>query len=201
MAFCTECGRDMQEARFCPGCGAPAAQQAGVQPVAAMPPPTGAPPMPPSMTPPPPLIAPPPARPVSTPGAKAKLSSTGAAAFGAIGAFAMVLVAIGSALPWAKVSSPLFSATKGGLSGDGVITLIVGFLALAFFAVGAAGKARWPFIVGLVLSIIISAVALIDTVDVAGDFTVGIGLILCLAAGAVGVIAGIGGIASPRSAE
>lgn len=110
----------------------------------------------------------------------------------------MVLVAVGSALPWAKASFGGFSATKGGLSGDGVITLIVGLLALVFFVVGLAVRARWPFAVGLVLSLIVTAVALIDTIDVAGDLTVGIGLWLCLAAGILGVVAGIGGLASPR---
>jgi hypothetical protein len=61
-----------------------------------------------------------------------------------------------------------------------------------------AVKARWPFIVAMILSTIVTAVAVIDAVDIAGDVTVGIGLILCLIAGIVGVVAGIGGIAAPR---
>lgn len=191
MAYCTKCGQDMQEESFCPNCGAPASRQAGTQPpVAPAVPPPGAPVASPSAP-----AAPPP---VSTPAAKGKLTSTGAVAFGAVGVFAMVVVAIGSALPWAKVSYSFYSASKGGLSGDGVITLIAGIIALAFFVVGMAVKARWPFIVGLILSIIIAGVALIDTVDVAGDLTVGIGLILCLIAGVVGIVAGIGGVAAPR---
>src|SRR5450759_4032698 len=42
---------------------------------------------------------------------------------GAIGAVAMVMVAIGSVLPWATASAGIFSVSKGGLSGDGQFTI------------------------------------------------------------------------------
>lgn len=125
-----------------------------------------------------------------------KQQSTGAMVFGIAGAVLMMIVAIGSALPWAT----LYSVSVGGLRGDGVITIIVAFLGLAFFAVGIIGKAKWPFIIGLVMSLIISAVAIYDAVNVARNATMGIGLILCGIGGVLGVVAGIGGIASPRRA-
>lgn len=119
---------------------------------------------------------------------------------GAIGAIAMVVVAIGSALPWATVKALFNSERVNGLSGDGIITIIVGLLALAFFVVGIIGRAKWPFIVALVLSLIISAVAIYDTVDVSGLATIGVGLILCIIGGCAGVVVAIVGIASPRKA-
>ncbi len=120
--------------------------------------------------------------------------------FGIAGAVLMMIVAIGSALPWATASSEFYRVSVGGLRGDGVITIIVAFLGLAFFAVGIIGKAKWPFVIGLVMSLIISAVAIYDAVNVARNVTMGIGLILCGIGGVLGVVAGIGGIASPRRA-
>jgi hypothetical protein len=121
---------------------------------------------------------------------------------GAVGAVAMIVVAVGSALPWVTADFEIVSFSKGGLSGDGVITIIAGLLGLAFFAVGVVGKARWPFAVALAMSLLATAVAAWDTIDVSGTVgaSVGIGLILCLIAGIIGVVAGIGGVASPRSA-
>lgn len=110
----------------------------------------------------------------------------------------MVIVAIGSALPWATISVYMYSQSKGGLSGDGVITLIVGLLALAFFAVGAIGQARWPFIVAIFMSLIILAVTIIDVADISGKASVGVGLILCIIGGVIGLAAAIGGTVVPR---
>lgn len=133
-------------------------------------------------------------------GKAARPRSTTAMLFGAIGAVAMVLVAIGSALPWATASSEFYSVSKNGLSGDGIITIVVGLLALAFFAAGIALQARWPFVTALILSLIVSAVAIYDTVDIAGQVSVGIGVILCIIGGCIGIVAAIVGIAAPRRA-
>ncbi len=210
MAFCANCGKDMKEAKFCPNCGAPAAQAPGPQ---APQPTQAAPPVPPppaayqQAAPPPPPGAPiqpgpgmpPPAAPARA--VKAKVQSTGAMVFGAVGALAMIVVAIGSALPWVTADFEIVSVSKNGLSGDGVITIVLGFLGLAFFAVGIAGKARWPFAVALAMSLLATAIAAWDTIDVSGGVgvSVGIGLILCLVAGIIGVVAAIGGVASPRT--
>ena len=126
---------------------------------------------------------------------------------GAIGVVAMVMVAIGSALPWATASASVFSVSKGGLSGDGVITIILSLLGLVFFTMGTFRKAQWPFVLGLILSIVILSIAAYDianvmsmVVDVSGgaevgaSVTVGVGLVLCLIGGIIGLIAGISGL-------
>lgn len=120
-----------------------------------------------------------------------------------IGAVAMVLTAIGSALPWATASAMIFTVNKGGLSGDGIITIILAILGLVFFAVGATGKRKWAFVVGLVLSTLIVAIAVYDAVDVTrmasgapsgASVTVGIGLVLCIIGGIIGLGGAIGGL-------
>jgi len=120
-----------------------------------------------------------------------------------IGAVGMVLTAIGSALPWATASALVFTVNKGGLSGDGIITLILAIVGLVFFAVGVTGMRRWAFVVGLVLSVLIVAVGIFDAVDVTrmasgapsgASVSVGIGLVLCIIGGIVGLGAAIGGL-------
>ena len=131
---------------------------------------------------------------------------------GAIGAVAMVMVAIGSALPWVTASALMFSVSKGGLSGDGVFTIILAFVGLMFFAMGIYWKANWPFAVGTILSLLILAIAAYEianvvkiAADVAADSevaasaSVGIGLIICLIGGIIGVIAGISGLIKRRA--
>jgi len=123
---------------------------------------------------------------------------------GTVGAVAMALVALGSALPWATVSASFLTASKNGLSGDGVITIILAAIGIGFFIVGATTKDGWAFMVGLMISIVILAIAIWDTVNVAGlgsesasggaHASVGIGLILCIIAGAIGLGAGIDGL-------
>lgn len=145
----------------------------------------------------------PPGMPLTSPAAmpaRGKRESMGAVICGAGGIAMMLVCAIGSALPWASVSFLGFSHTKNGLSGDGVITIITGLLALAFFVVGLATRARWPFIVALVMTLITAAIGIYDAVDVSGTelASVGIGLWLVLVCGVIGVGLAIGGIASPR---
>jgi len=122
---------------------------------------------------------------------------------GGIGVIAMMLAAIGSVLPWATVSAMVFSVSKGGLSGDGIITIILSVLGLGLFAIGITGKARWAFISGLILSAIILGVSIYDAVDITklasgaqagASITVGVGLVLCIIGGVIGVGAGVGGI-------
>lgn len=127
--------------------------------------------------------------------------STGAVVCGAGGIAMMIVCAVGSALPWVSVSFMGYSQTKNGLSGDGAITIVTALLALAFFAVGLAIKARWPFIVALVLALITVAIGIYDVVDVSGTelASVGIGLWMVAVGGVIGVVAAIGGIASPRT--
>lgn len=136
-----------------------------------------------------------------------KFQITKSMVLGAIGAVAMVMVAIGSALPWATASAYMFTVSKGGLSGDGVFTIILAVLGLGFFAFAITRKADWAFVVGFILSMLVLAIAIYDTVDVArlasdvpegGSMTVGVGLIVCIIGGAIGCISGIGGFLTPK---
>ncbi|MCG2794981.1 MAG: hypothetical protein L6427_03780 [Actinomycetia bacterium] len=123
--------------------------------------------------------------------------SSGAQILGGVGLAAMALAAIGSFMPWAQA---LF-VSKSGWEGDGRITFFLAIIAGAFFLVGLIGKARWPFVVGLIVTIITGAVFVIDIADVADKLSfsnVGYGLYVGLAGAALGLIAAIGGIAAKR---
>ena len=92
-------------------------------------------------------------------------------------------------------------ASKNGLEGDGIITLFLAIIAGAFFLVGLIGKARWPFVVGLIVIIITGAVFVIDIADVMNTMSisnVGYGLYIGIAGAALGLLAAIGGIAAKR---
>lgn len=107
-----------------------------------------------------------------------------------------MLAAIGSLLPWVKASAFGITVTASGWEKDGKVTIVLAVLALVFFVVGISARARWPFIVGLVISLIVSAVIIIDILDVASASmaSVGIGMFLVAAGGIVGIVSGIGGL-------
>lgn len=111
----------------------------------------------------------------------------------------MLVTAIGSALPWASVSVMGYGATKNGLSGDGVITIIASILALGFFVLGLVGKARWPFAVALILALITAFVGIYDAARLSEMISIGIGLWMVMIAGIAGVLVAAGGIVSPRA--
>lgn len=126
---------------------------------------------------------------------------------GAIGAIGMVMIAIGSALPWATASAMMFTVSKGGLSGDGVFTLVLAILGLVFFSIAITGRANWSFVVGLIISLLVLAITIYDTVNVARiasnvsesvSADVGIGLIVCIIGGAIGALCGTGGFLTPK---
>ena len=130
--------------------------------------------------------------------------------FGIVGVISMLLAAAGSVLPWLTGSisfSEFGSSVSFNASGwdkDGKITIFLAVLALAFFVVGLVGKSRWPFIVALVFSLILTGIMIVDIFDILGTTglsfsNVGYGLIMGAVAGAIGVIAGIGGIAAKRA--
>lgn len=130
--------------------------------------------------------------------------------FGIVGVISMLLAAAGSVLPWITGSISLVefggsvSFNASGWDKDGKITIFLAILALAFFAVGLVGKSRWPFIVALVFSLILIGIMIVDIFDILGTTgfsfsNVGYGLIMGAVAGAIGVIAGIGGIAAKRA--
>jgi hypothetical protein len=215
LAFCTNCGAEQLEgAQFCQNCGAPLGPAAvgpggaPAQPPAAAPtpattavpvpppPPAQQPPAPPGMPPPPYGAAPPP--PPAPRRSASAFTSPVAVAASIVGIVLMFIVAVGSALPWVTVSAFSFSVSAGGLHGDGWITLACALLALPFFAVGLLKRMAWPYIVALVLTLIICGVSIYDTVHVASGASVGYGLIIVVAAGVLGAIAAVVGIAAPR---
>ncbi len=122
------------------------------------------------------------------------------------GAAALIL---GAFLPWVKAEAGVFSATKNGIDGDGVITLVLaGALALAFLIARSEKTGAWLVITFAALA---TAVAAYDTIDVArkadeltsqasflhADASVGIGLWLSLA-GAIAAL--VGGVLAIRRA-
>ena len=131
--------------------------------------------------------------------------------FGIVGVISMLLAAAGSILPWITGSISFLGEFGGSVSlnasgwdKDGKITIFLAVLALAFFVVGLVGKSRWPFIVALVFSLILTGIMIVDIFDILGTTgfsfsNVGYGLIMGAVAGAIGVIAGIGGIAAKRA--
>lgn len=128
---------------------------------------------------------------------------------GSVGTIAMVMVAIGSVLPWATASAGIFSVSKGGLSGDGWITLGLAVLGIVSFMLGTFQKSKAPFIAGLVVSILVLGIAAYDTVNVArlaadagegASASVGVGLIVCLIGGIIGLIASVSGVVDRQSA-
>lgn len=125
--------------------------------------------------------------------------SSGAQIWGGIGLAAMLLAAICSFLPWANVF--LSSASGWELGSDAKISFGLAIAAGAFFLVGLITRARWPFVIGLIITIITGAVFIIDLVDVMDTFSsshVGFGLYVGIAAAALGLVAAIGGIAAKR---
>jgi hypothetical protein len=130
--------------------------------------------------------------------------------FGIVGTISMLAAGAGSVLPWITGTigfsqingSMTFNAS--GWDKDGKITVFLAALALAFFVVGLVGKSRWPFIVALAFSLILTGIMIVDIFDIIGTTglsfsNVGYSLIMGAAAGVVGIIAGIGGTAARRA--
>lgn len=126
---------------------------------------------------------------------KGEKSQTARTVGGIIGAAAMVMVMVGSALAWTTVSIGPYSASKGGLSGDGVFTIGLAALGFVLFVLATFLKARLLFIAAWILSILILAIAMYDTIIILRDAqavsSLGIGLILCLIGGVIGFSAGM----------
>ena len=127
---------------------------------------------------------------------------------------AAIAAVIGALLPWARINLSFgpegLSENVNGTEGDGVITLVLGILlgAVAVLALATHGVARWAAVVGIVAAAIMTAIAIIDIVDVnrtAGDIrplvdvSVGSGLWVTLIAGLAGIVGGVLMLAQQRS--
>jgi hypothetical protein len=118
------------------------------------------------------------------------------------------VLALGSCLNWVKASAGGFTVTRGGLYGDGKLTLGLAVLvALLFFVVNQKNVAAWLTIGGGVLAAAIAfydigdiktRAANLSTSTVGVSATIGIGLILCAIAGVALVIVGIVGVSEAR---
>lgn len=109
-----------------------------------------------------------------------------------IGLGASAVIVLGSVLPWATVSTPFGSISAAGTEGDGVITLILGVIAVVGFAVQRFRLASIP--AGLALATgVFDLVNVSRTIgDVDSEFaraSVGYGLWLVVAGGVVAVLA------------
>ena len=105
------------------------------------------------------------------------------------------VLALGSILPWATVTTAIVTASKNGTSGDGVATLIGAALAVIlglFLLQGDLGLV-WK-VGGLVVFLCSFAVSVNDasTLPTSSEFasvSVGIGLWLCIIASLIGIVA------------
>jgi hypothetical protein len=118
------------------------------------------------------------------------------------------VLALGSCLNWVKASAGGFTVTRGGLYGDGKLTLgLAVIVAVLFFVVSQKKVAAGLTIAGGVLAALIAfydigdikkRAADLSTSSVGVSATIGIGLILCAIAGVALVIAGIVGVSEAR---
>lgn len=116
--------------------------------------------------------------------------------FGGIGVLAMIISIVGSIMPWIS----LYGASLSGWEKDGKITLFLALITLVFFVVGLITRARWPFIVGLLGSLVVGVVFVVDLVDVLRQISsaVGAGLYVGVVGAVIGLVAGVGGTAVSR---
>ena len=106
-----------------------------------------------------------------------------------------VLLALGSLLPWASVTTPFGTISKNGTSGDGVLTLICAAAAVVLGIVILRGKKGTRWMIGVSATFLVALViSLIDMFDLPGSgqsplVSVGIGLWFCVIASVVGLAA------------
>lgn len=110
----------------------------------------------------------------------------------------LAIVAIGSLLPWASASAAFVRIEKGGMEGDGKITIILSGGALIWYLVKSKNLSGRPLL-GMIIGLLCAIIAIIDINDVQGLrdgksgvlIQVGFGLWLCLIGGVLSFFAGI----------
>ena len=115
---------------------------------------------------------------------------------------------VGSCLTWVKATSGPFSVTRGGLSGDGRITIAIAIgVGLVFLLVRRKNVAAGLTIGGGGLAAVTAIYDIADIKHRASDVststvsvhaTIGVGLILCAIAGVAVVVVGLVGAAEAR---
>jgi|GEM_PF-6546332 len=114
-----------------------------------------------------------------------------------------VIAAVGTVAPWVSLG---FLDRKGVDTPDGFIVLVLAVVGAITGVVIGRTPARWPRVVGFLVSAAIVVIAVVDLVDIsravatAPGATAGIGLPLCIAGGVLGAIGAIAARA-PRAAR
>lgn len=116
----------------------------------------------------------------------------------------MAIAAVGSVLPWIRVSEFGLTVSQSGWEKDGSITIFLALIGLAFFVVAVVIGRKWPFIVSLVFSAIVIIILIIDIYDIVKEpfleFShVGYGMYVALVGAVLGIIAGVAGLATRRT--
>ena len=179
MPFCAWCGRESAAFRFCPYCGRLAANaQARL---------AGQLPSPPS------------SRPYPV-GKAALLPLRGVLIFGLAAAFGFCAAAAAAFLPWIEESGLRVS----GFDRAGRLTLAISLAGLFFSLLAIALRSRWTFIPVIIAGLTVTAVALLDVVDltIKAGFTItdaGPALWISAAAGIIALVAGAAGASLLRS--
>ena len=103
------------------------------------------------------------------------------------------VVVVAAFLPWARVSLGIFSVSKNGVDGDGVITLILGLAIGGASLLNVYGRLRCGLMAvgSVILGGIIAAIGVYDWADLEGaadetelvSVSVGVGLVLTTFAG------------------
>jgi hypothetical protein len=117
------------------------------------------------------------------------------AIFALTGVVSMLIVSLASFMRW--VTYP--GGNVAGIQRDGKMMLALGLLGALFALVGLVTDSRWPFVPLAILGVAVTALAVIDIIDVSttaglGLSNVGIGLFAGAAAGFAAVVSGAGGI-------
>lgn len=129
-----------------------------------------------------------------------------------VGIVGAILLAIGSFLPWLSFQgititgmgsiSGAGTSSSVGTATDGILSLSLGVFLLILFGLGLLLNNKWLGLAGLIFSIPALALMIYEVFNIGGnDFTVGIGVYICLVGA---IIAFIGGIvpfvAKPKTA-
>jgi hypothetical protein len=84
---------------------------------------------------------------------------------------AAVVLAIGSFGPWAQVTIFGITATKNGISGDGVITLILAIIAAALLALCIRQPSKGLAIATILVGVIAAATSLYDLITISNAYS------------------------------
>ena len=116
-----------------------------------------------------------------------------------IAGIASIVVVIAAFLPWATLFGLSVSGINADATGDGIITLILGVVALSGIVVSAYGR-RWAAILAAILGAAVTAVGIYDWVEISDAtlLSVGVGVYLTTFAGIVLVLAGAWAYVSAR---